>query len=106
MAEIDPVTGDTIYPAHVEFPLDYDRRHALTVILRGQTSEVAGPALFGARPFAGLEAALIGRYASGLPFTRRGEEPDTLGIPNDARLPAQSGPTRPAIAFSCRLGRH
>jgi hypothetical protein len=90
LAEIDPVTGDTIYPAHVEFPLDYDRRHSLTVILRGQVADSAGPRLFGARPLAGFEAALIGRYASGLPFTRRGEAPDTLGVPNDARLPAQT----------------
>ena len=89
LAEIDPVTGDTIFPARVEFPLDYDRRHTLTVILRGQVADSAGPRLFGTRPFAGFEGALIGRYASGLPFTRRGAPPDTLGIPNDERLPSQ-----------------
>lgn len=90
LATIDPVTGDTTYPARVEFPLDYDRRHSVTLILRGQVPDGTGPRLLGARPLAGLEAAVIGRYASGLPFTRRGEAPDTLGIPNDSRLPSQT----------------
>lgn len=114
LAEIDPVTGDTIFPARVEFPLDYDRRHSLTVILRGQVGDSTGPRLLGTRPLAGFEAALIGRYASGLPFTLRGEAPDTLGIPNDARLPAQTtfdlllrrplslGGTRGSIYFDAR----
>lgn len=88
---IDPVTHDTIIPAKVEFPLDYDRRHNLTLILQGQVAESGGPAFLGVRPLGGLEAALIGRLSSGLPFTRYRPGTDTLvGEPNSARLPATS----------------
>ncbi len=88
---VDPLTHDTIFPAKVEFPLDYDRRHSLTVILRGQASPGAGPRLLGVRPLAGFELAVIGRYLSGLPFTRRAAGVDTLlGGPNGSRLPSTS----------------
>lgn len=88
---IDPFTGDTIIPAKVEFPLDYDRRHNLTLIVQSQVSDDGGPTLFGVRPLGGLEAALIGRLSSGLPFTRYQPGTDTLvGEPNSARLPATS----------------
>ena len=86
---IDSLTHDTIFPAKVEFPLDYDRRHTLTLILQGQVRDSAGPSFAGFRPIAGLEAALIGRYNSGLPYTSRPLGSDTLNsLPNDARLPA------------------
>ena len=39
---IDPTTGDTTYPAKVEFPLDYDRRHTLTAIVSGAVPATAG----------------------------------------------------------------
>ncbi|NNG15648.1 MAG: TonB-dependent receptor [Gemmatimonadales bacterium] len=90
-AVIDPTTGDTIFPARVEFPLDFDRRHGLTVILQGRIPETVGPVVAGVRPLAGLESAVIFRYGSGLPFSRTNAAGDSLvGIPNDSRLPSQS----------------
>jgi hypothetical protein len=89
---IDPQTGDTIRPARAEFPLDFDQRHTLTVILRGKAPDEIGPRLLGVRPLAGLEGALIVRALSGLPFSRY----DTLftdslvGLPNGSRLPGAS----------------
>ena len=86
---IDTLTHDTIIPPRIEFPLDYDRRHGLVVILQGQVADSAGPEVAGIQPFAGFEAALIARVASGLPFTRRAPGIDTLiGDVNGARLPA------------------
>jgi outer membrane receptor protein involved in Fe transport len=88
---IEPTTGDTIFPARVEFPLDFDRRHGLTVILQGRIPESIGPVVAGVRPLAGLESAVIFRYGSGLPFSRTNAAGDSLvGIPNDSRLPSQS----------------
>ncbi len=88
---VDPLTHDTTFPAKVSFPLDYDRRHTVTAILRGQVPEGTGPRLLGVRPLAGFEAAVIGRYLSGLPYTRRDFGVDTLlGGPNGSRLPATS----------------
>ena len=79
---IDP-TGDTIDPARVEFPLDYDRRHSVTVIGQGRVPDSLGP-----RPFRGLEAAAIVRFSTGLPFTMTNVTGDTLiGLPNSHRLP-------------------
>ena len=84
---VDPV-GDTIDPANVEYPLDYDRRHGLLVVLQGRAPGGAGPRIAGVRPFAGLEAAAIIRYNSGLPYTRTNATGDTLlGLPNSWRLP-------------------
>ena len=89
---VDPQTGDTIRPARAEFPLDFDQRHTLTVILRGKASDEVGPKLLGVRPVAGLEGAIIVRALSGLPFSRF----DTLGTdslvgsPNGSRLPMTS----------------
>src|SRR5262249_29153813 len=83
--------GDTIHPAKVEFPLDFDRRHTLTVIGRGKVPDGVGPRLFGERPLAGLEAAIIFRLTSGLPFSRTDVTGDTLlGLPNSSRLPTSS----------------
>lgn len=84
---IDP-GGDTIDPARVQYPLDYDRRHGLTVIGQARIPDGAGPRLAGVHPFAGLEAATIVRASSGLPFTRTNATGDTLiGLPNSYRLP-------------------
>jgi Carboxypeptidase regulatory-like domain len=85
---IDPSTGDTIRPARAEFPLDFDRRHTATLVLRGQVSDGAGPTLFGVQPLAGLESSAIVRVNSGLPYSRTNATGDSLiGLPNDTRLP-------------------
>jgi hypothetical protein len=84
---LDP-GGDTINPANIEFPLDYDRRHGLTLIAQGQVPDGRGPRIAGGRPLGGLEGAAIVRYNSGLPFTRTNATGDTLiGLPNSWRLP-------------------
>jgi hypothetical protein len=101
---LDP-GGDTINPANVEFPLDYDRRHGLTLIAQGQVPDGRGPRIAGGRPFGGLEGAAIFRYNSGLPFTRTNATGDTLvGLPNSWRLP----PTHALdllVRFPVRLAR-
>ncbi len=86
---VDTLTGDTINPARVEFPLDYDRRHNLTVILQARVP--GGARLPAAALLAGLEGAAIVRYGSGLPYSRTNARGDTLlGLPNSWRLPSQS----------------
>jgi hypothetical protein len=86
---IDPV-GDTIFPARVEYPLDYDRRHGLIVVARGRVPGAWGPTVAGAPVLGGLEAAAIARYNTGLPYSRTNLAGDTLiGLPNSYRLPAQ-----------------
>jgi TonB-dependent receptor-like protein/carboxypeptidase family protein len=88
---VDSITGDTIDPARVEFPLDYDRRHSLTLIGQAIVPDGVGPAIGGVRPLAGFEMAAIVRYTSGLPFTRTNATGDTLiGLPNSFRLPPQT----------------
>jgi hypothetical protein len=75
--------GDTINPARLEFPLDYDRRHNLTVVGQARVSD-------GVRILGGLEAAAIFHFGSGLPYSRTNAAGDTLlGLPNDARLPSE-----------------
>jgi hypothetical protein len=91
LISVDPVTGDTIRPARAEFPLDFDRRHNFTVILRSRISESGGPRLFGVRALGGLETAAILRYSTGLPYSRTDTSGDSLvGLPNESRLPATS----------------
>jgi hypothetical protein len=86
---VDPSTGDTIRPARAEFPLDFDRRHTVTMILRTRVSESAGPRVLGVRALGGLEAAAILRLSSGLPYSRSNAAGDSLiGLPNDSRLPS------------------
>jgi len=85
---IDPATGDTIYPASVEFPLDYDRRHTVTAIVQGIVPPGVGPRIGRARPFGKWELAFIGRLLSGLPYTALPSTPGAaLGTPNQSRLP-------------------
>lgn len=85
---IDP-GGDTINPANVEYPLDYDRRHGFLVIVQSRVPDAAGPRIGGRRPLGGLEVAAIFRYNSGLPYTRTNATGDTLiGLPNSWRLPS------------------
>lgn len=84
---VDP-GGDTINPARVTLPLDYDRRHNLTLIGQARVADSVGPRIAGVRPFAGLEAATIVRVSSGLPFSLTNATGDTLiGLPNSNRLP-------------------
>jgi hypothetical protein len=84
---VDP-GGDTINPANVQFPLDYDRRHSLTVIGQARVPDFWGPRVAGVQALAGLEAATIIRASSGLPFTMTNATGDTLiGLPNSQTLP-------------------
>lgn len=88
---IEPGTGDTIYPGRVEYPLDYDQRHALTAVFQSILSPMAGPVLLGGHPLGSIEAAAIYRYASGLPFTLTNAAGDSLvSGPNELRLPSYS----------------
>jgi outer membrane receptor protein involved in Fe transport len=88
---VDPITGDTNRPARAEFPLDFDQRHTLTAIARGQVPEGVGPSVAGVRPLAGLEGAVILRLASGLPYSLSDSTGDSLvGLPNGSRLPNTS----------------
>ncbi len=81
---IDPGTSDTISMSRDQFPFDYDRRHSLITVLEYQVPE-ALPA--GLRR---LDLAIIGRYFSGLPYSRTTAGGDTLiGPPNSYRLPSQ-----------------
>jgi outer membrane receptor protein involved in Fe transport len=86
---VDPNTGDTTRPARAEFPLDFDQRHTVTAIVRGRVADAAGPRVAGLRPLAGLEAAIILRLTSGLPYSRSDSTGDSLvGLPNGSRLPS------------------
>jgi outer membrane receptor protein involved in Fe transport len=89
---VNELTGDTIRPARAEFPLDFDQRHTLTVILRGKAPREVGPKILGVRPIGGLEGAIIIRALSGLPFSRYDTlKTDSLvGLPNRSRLPGAS----------------
>jgi outer membrane receptor protein involved in Fe transport len=87
---VDPFTGDTSHPARTEFPLDFDQRHTLTVIMRGKAPGELGPRILGVRPVGGLEGAVIFRALSGLPFSRSDSTGNLAGLPNGSRLPASS----------------
>ena len=83
--------GDTIIPASVEFPLDYDRRHGLSVIFTGKVPEGWGPRVGRLTVLGGFEGSAIGRYSSGLPYSRTNAAGDSLlGLPNSYRLPSAS----------------
>jgi carboxypeptidase family protein len=84
---IDPNTGQLVFPAKVEFPLDFDRRHSLTAILTGTVPDKFGPTLLGSKVIGGLEGTAILRVASGLPFSKYIGD-SLVGLPNDGRLPA------------------
>jgi outer membrane receptor protein involved in Fe transport len=101
---VDPFTGDTTRPARAEFPLDFDRRQTLTVILRGRASGAAGPRLLGVRPLGGLEGAVIFRALSGLPYSRSDSTGSLPGLPNASRLPGSSSLDL-LIRRPLRLGR-
>jgi outer membrane receptor protein involved in Fe transport len=85
-----PNPSDTVFPAQVEFPLDYDRRVGATWIAYGTVPERFGPSLLGARVLANFEGSLIARFSSGLPYSRMNASGDTIiGLPNSQRLPSQ-----------------
>jgi len=86
---IDPVSGQITFPAKVEFPLDFDRRHSLTAIVTGTVPSSVGPTVFGSRLLGGIEGTAIVRVASGLPFSLY-EGDSLVGLPNDGRLPASN----------------
>ncbi|HXI21884.1 MAG TPA: TonB-dependent receptor [Gemmatimonadales bacterium] len=89
LATVDPVTGDTTFPAKVEFPLDFDRRHSLTAIVTATSPPGVGPRVLGMRPLSGWEGTAILRWATGLPYSRTNAAGDSIiGVPNDQRLPA------------------
>lgn len=82
---IDPNTHDTIAASRFQFPLDYDRRLAITAVVTGQIDPT-----FGFKPLAGLEVSAVGHYWTGLPYTRTSAVGDTLvGEINGSRLPNQ-----------------
>ena len=90
LPSIDPATGDTVIPARVEFPLDFDRRHAVIVVAQAQAPPEVGPRLLGVDLLADWQAGLVFRFESGLPFSRTNAAGDSLvGEPNGSRLPSQ-----------------
>ncbi len=89
---ISPV-GDTIIPAVVDFPLDYDQRHSIIAVVQGETPPAA-PALL-----RGVEGGVVARWGSGLPYSQTNATGDTiLGLPNSHRLPSQ-------FQLDARLGK-
>ncbi len=87
---VDPVTHDTIPAGRAQFPLDYDRRLALTGEINGDLNANVGPRIFGVRPLGGLQFGLVGRYQSGLPYSKTNTAGDSIiGLINAERLPAQ-----------------
>ena len=84
---IDPATGDTIIPGQIQYPFDYDRRHAFTAIVQGVVSPEAGPTVLGSKPFAKWQGSLIVRFLSGLPYTPVDPSLTIPLPPNSARLP-------------------
>ena len=91
LPSIDPITGDTTYPARVEYPLDYDQRHTLNLVFQSMVNPSGGPVVLGGHPLGALETAAIFRYTSGLPFTTYNEAGDSLtSDPNGLRLPSYS----------------
>jgi len=76
--------GDTVYPANVQFPLDYDRRHSVIAVVRAQAPRGLGSIL------GGTFASTVIRWGSGLPYTRTNAAGDSLvGLPNSYRLPSE-----------------
>jgi hypothetical protein len=89
---ISPV-GDTIIPAVIDFPLDYDQRHTIIAVVQGETPPRA-PALL-----RGIGGGAVVRWGSGLPFSQTNATGDTiLGLPNSHRLPSQ-------FQLDARLGK-
>lgn len=87
---VDTLGGDTVFAGQSEFPLDYDRRHGLTVIGQARAPVGFGPRVLGVRPLGEWEGAVILHYASGLPYTKTSASGDTLvGAINAERLPSQ-----------------
>ncbi|HEY4100026.1 MAG TPA: TonB-dependent receptor [Gemmatimonadales bacterium] len=87
---INPITGDTVPPSRAQFPLDYDRRLAITAVVTGEISQHSRFSMFGVRPLAGLQMSAVGRYYTGLPYTRTNTAGDSLTGPiNGSRLPNQ-----------------
>jgi hypothetical protein len=84
---IDPATGDTIIPGQIQYPFDFDRRHAFTAIVQGVVSPEAGPTVLGSKPFAKWQGSVIVRFLSGLPYTPVDPSLTIPLPPNSARLP-------------------
>ena len=79
---ISPV-GDTIIPAVIAFPLDFDRRHAVVAVVQARTQPGAP------RLLRRLQAAAVGQWGTGLPYSRTTADGDSLlGLPNSYRLPS------------------
>ncbi len=88
---LGPGGVDTVNPGRVDFPMDFDRRHGLVLILQGRVADSAGPRLGRLSLLGGMEGAAILRWSSGLPYSRTSATGDTLvGLPNSFRLPSQS----------------
>jgi len=84
---IDPATGDTIIPGQIQYPFDFDRRHAFTAIVQGVVSPNAGPTVLGSKPFAKWQGSIVVRFLSGLPYTPVDPSLTIPLPPNSARLP-------------------
>lgn len=88
---INPVTHDTIEAPRAQFPLDYDRRITLNAMLDAELGSNTGPSIAGIHPLGGLTISVVGRYLTGLPWSRTERDGRTIiGNINSERLPAQS----------------
>ncbi len=87
---LDPVTGDTIPAPRHQYPLDTDRRVSVALLVDAELGSTAGPRIGGLRPLAGMIVAAVGRFHTGLPYSRTTTDGRAIvGAINGHRLPSQ-----------------
>lgn len=78
---------DTIAPV-TAYPLDFDQRHTVTGVFNLSVPSNFRGKMFGLNVPTNWSLSVVGRYGSGLPYTRTDVNGDQLGDRNEVRLPA------------------
>ncbi|NQW30155.1 MAG: TonB-dependent receptor [Ignavibacteria bacterium] len=84
---LDPYTGLPAFPV-TDFPLSFDRRHRVNMILNFQWGTDEGPAIAGVRFLEHFNVNLSGFWQTGLPYTPVNGQGQAIGQINSARFPS------------------
>ncbi|OYD16263.1 hypothetical protein CH333_03820 [candidate division WOR-3 bacterium JGI_Cruoil_03_44_89] len=83
----DPYTGERPVLPKIDYPLEFDQRHTISLNLAWLTSHGSGPIIGGGYPLEDMSIGFVSNLGSGLPYTRRDATNNLVGETNAERMP-------------------
>ncbi|MBN2543895.1 TonB-dependent receptor [bacterium] len=83
----DPITGEPLQMPKIDFPLEFDQRHTISLNLNFRFPKQFGPEVVGIRPLERWNLNVLTDIGSGLPYTKEDTRGQRIGEVGAERTP-------------------